>query len=207
MYSQRARFVAVRSLAALSGLAIVGTLAGCSAQSLAANVSGPKADSAHSAAPAATTRTATPTASATPLPTSAATTTAKAPAPPAVKSTAAPAPTTSPSATPPPAASSTTSTYADGNYSATGTYNSPGGKETIRVTLDLANDVVTDLAVTSVKIDSTAVNYENAFEGGINAVVVGKDIDSLNVGPVAGSSLTSVGFNRAITSIKAEAKN
>jgi hypothetical protein len=75
------------------------------------------------------------------------------------------------------------------------------------VTLDLADDVVSDLAVTSVKIDSTAVNYENAFEGGINAIVVGKDIDSLNVGPVAGSSLTSVGFNRAITSIKAQAKN
>jgi uncharacterized protein with FMN-binding domain len=205
MYSQRARFVAARSLVALSGLAIVGTLAGCSAQSLSANVTGPRAVSTHSASPSATTPTATPTAAATSIPTAAATTTAKAPAPPATKPTAAPAPTASPAATTPP--SSPTSTYADGNYSATGTYNSPGGKETIRVTLDLANDVVSDLAVTSVKIDSTAVNYENAFEGGINAVVVGKDIDSLNVGPVAGSSLTSVGFNRAIATIKGQAKN
>ena len=210
MHSQRTRFVAARSLAALSGLAIVGTLAGCSAQSLTANVIGPRAESTHSAAPVATTPTATPTVGTTSVPTAAATTTAKAPvsAPTTTaKPTAAPTPTASPLATPPPAPSSTTSTYADGNYSATGTYNSPGGKETIRVTLDLANDVVTDLAVTSVKIDSTAVNYENAFEGGIDAVVVGKDIDSLNVGPVAGSSLTSVGFNRAIASIKALAKN
>jgi hypothetical protein len=61
--------------------------------------------------------------------------------------------------------------------------------------------------VTSVKIDSTAASYEAAFEGGIQAIVVGKDIDSLNVGPVAGSSLTSVGFNRAIATIKGLAKN
>jgi hypothetical protein len=75
------------------------------------------------------------------------------------------------------------------------------------VTLDLSGDIITDLAVTSVKVDSTAANYEAAFEGGIQAVVVGKDIDSLNVGPVAGSSLTSIGFNRAITSIKGLAAN
>jgi uncharacterized protein with FMN-binding domain len=120
---------------------------------------------------------------------------------------AAPTSTASPSASPPPPSAPSSSTYVDGNYSATGTYNSPGGKETIRVTLDLSNDVVTDLAVTSVKIDSTAANYENAFESGIQAVVVGKDIDSLNVGPVAGSSLTSIGFARAISTIKGLAKS
>jgi hypothetical protein len=37
--------------------------------------------------------------------------------------------------------------------------------------------------------------------------VVGQDIDSLNVGPVAGSSLTSNGFNKAILTIKGLAQN
>ena len=113
--------------------------------------------------------------------------------------------TAAPSSSPSPTPSASSSTYGDGNYSATGTYNSPGGKETIRVTLDLSDDVITDLAVTSVKIDSTAANYENAFEGGIQAIVVGKDIDSLNVGPVAGSSLTTIGFDHAIATIKSQA--
>jgi hypothetical protein len=36
--------------------------------------------------------------------------------------------------------------------------------------------------------------------------VVGKDIDALNVGPVAGSSLTSIGFNKALATIKGLAK-
>lgn len=211
MQLQRARVtVAARSFAALSGLAIVGSLAGCSQASLAADVTGPKARATHSALPAEASPTPTPssttTSAPTAVPTAAATTAAKAPAP--TKPAAAPTASASPSATPaPPPVVTPTSTYADGNYSATGTYNSPGGKETIRVTLDLAKDIVTDLAVTSVKIDSTAANYENAFEGGIQAVVVGKDIDSLNVGPVAGSSLTSVGFNRAIATIKGLAKN
>ena len=36
-------------------------------------------------------------------------------------------------------------------------------------------------------------------------VVVGQDIDEISVSRVAGSSLTSGGFNRAIEEIKAEA--
>jgi uncharacterized protein with FMN-binding domain len=200
MYVRSARI----TLAAVSGVALVGALAGCSAQTIDATVTGP-GDGTKTAAPVA----AKPTPSDTPTATS--TPTVGATAKPATVPTkkVEPAPSTSPSASPsstpsPPPAP--TSTYKDGNYSATGTYNSPGGKETLRVTIDMASDVITALAVTSVHIDSTAASYETAFEGGIQAIVVGKDIDSLNVGPVAGSSLTSIGFNRAITTIKSLAK-
>ena len=191
------------TVAAFSGLALAGSLAGCS-QVVDATVSGPpKAASSTAPVSAQQTPSATPTATSVP------TTVAKAPA--TAPKAAAPAPTTSPSASPSPSPSPTpttpTSVYKDGNYSATGTYKSPGGSETLRVTVDLKADVVSDLAVTSVKIDSTAANYEAAFEGGIQAIVVGKNIDSLNVGPVAGSSLTSVGFNRALATIKGLAKN
>ena len=203
MYVRSARI----TFAAVSGVALVGVLAGCGVQTVDATVTG-FGDDSKTAAPVAAkpTPSETPTATATSAPPAVAPATAKPTTAPTKVVAPAPSasPSSSPSATPPPAP---TSTYKNGNYSATGTYNSPGGHETLRVTIDMANDVITALAVTSVKIDSTAAAYETAFEGGIQDIVVGKDIDSLNVGPVAGSSLTSIGFNRAITTIKGLAKN
>jgi uncharacterized protein with FMN-binding domain len=98
-----------------------------------------------------------------------------------------------------------TTTYKDGSYTAPGTYESPGGTEHISVTLTLAKNIITAMKVTTVKADPTATGYEQMFEGGINAVTVGKDINTLNIGVVAGSSLTSLGFNRALATIKADA--
>ena len=48
--------------------------------------------------------------------------------------------------------------------------------------------------------------YQQAFMGGIAGEVVGKDIDDLSVSRVAGSSLTSGGFNDALETIKADAR-
>jgi hypothetical protein len=197
MHTRRARTLVV----ALSSLAAVGTLTGCSAQSLAASVTGSKSAANHTAEPVVAIPTQTPTATPTAITDS---TAAPATAPKAATPTL---PTTAPVTTPLPTPSTTSYAYKDGNYSATGTYNSPGGNETLRVTLDLKNDLISDLAVTSVQINSTAVPYENAFEGGIQSVAVGKDFNTLNIGPVAGSSLSSIGFNRAITTIKGHAAN
>ncbi len=96
-------------------------------------------------------------------------------------------------------------TYKDGTYTAPGTYTSPGGTENISVSLTLAKNIISAMKVTTVKADPTATGYEQMFEGGISAVTVGKNINSLNIGVVAGSSLTSMGFNRALEAIKADA--
>jgi uncharacterized protein with FMN-binding domain len=96
-------------------------------------------------------------------------------------------------------------TYKDGSYTAPGTYASPGGTEHISVTLTLAKNIITALKVTTVQADPTATAYEGMFEAGIGAVAIGKDINSLNIGVVAGSSLTSMGFNKALAAIKAHA--
>jgi hypothetical protein len=48
-------------------------------------------------------------------------------------------------------------------------------------------------------------DYQSQFIGGIADAVVGKDIDQISVSRVAGSSLTSGGFNDAIETIKSEA--
>jgi uncharacterized protein with FMN-binding domain len=95
--------------------------------------------------------------------------------------------------------------YKDGSYTEPGTYVSPGGEEHISVTLTLSKNIITKMKVITVKADPTATGYEQLFEGGISAATVGKNINTLNIGVVAGSSLTSMGFNNALAKIKADA--
>ena len=102
---------------------------------------------------------------------------------------------------------SSNATYKDGTYSEPGTYVSPGGTEHINVTLTLSKNVITAMKVVTVKADPTATGYEQLFEGGIGAATIGKNINTLNIGVVAGSSLTSMGFNTALAAIKADAKS
>jgi len=102
-------------------------------------------------------------------------------------------------------ASDTSASYADGTYTATGGYTAPSGQEEVEVELTLADDVVTAVTVTPTATDRQAIGFQTQFAEGISAEVVGKDIDSLNVSRVAGSSLTSGGFNAAVDTIKSEA--
>lgn len=114
----------------------------------------------------------------------------------------------SPSADAPEGASadgSTGGTYADGTYSATGSYVSPGGPESIEVTLTLTSDVVSAVEVVSNAENPNSVRYQGEFVDGIADVVVGVALDDLEVDKVAGSSLTSGGFNEAVETIKGEA--
>lgn len=95
--------------------------------------------------------------------------------------------------------------YADGTYSASGQYATPESVETIDVTLTLADDVITDVEVTGDPQARESQDYQNRFIGGIADEVVGQNIDDISVSRVAGSSLTSGGFNQAVDAIKADA--
>ena len=95
--------------------------------------------------------------------------------------------------------------YADGTYSADGSYQAPSGTESITVELTLADDVVTDITVTPQATDPTASGMQANFASGIADQVVGQDIDTLNITRVSGSSLTSGGFKIAIAAIKEDA--
>ncbi|MBA4021507.1 MAG: calcium-binding protein [Gordonia sp.] len=99
-----------------------------------------------------------------------------------------------------------TSPYADGEYSATGTYNSPGGEQSVGVTVTLSNSVITALTLDTSQTKGTSAEFQAKFASGIDSLVVGKSIDELDVSKVSGSSLTSGGFNNAIDEIKSEAK-
>ncbi|MFE1644566.1 FMN-binding protein [Microbacterium sp. P01] len=97
------------------------------------------------------------------------------------------------------------SAYVDGSYTAEGSYSTPESVEQISVTVTLADDVITAVEVTGDPQKSESKEYQSKFIGGISDVVVGKSIDEISVDRVAGSSLTSSGFNQAIEEIKSEA--
>ncbi|HEY9313944.1 calcium-binding protein [Williamsia sp.] len=101
---------------------------------------------------------------------------------------------------------SASSPYEDGEYSATGSYQSPGGQQQVGVTVTLSNSVITALSVDISQTKGTSAEFQGKFKSGIDPLVVGKNIDELDVSTVSGSSLTSGGFNDAIDQIKSEAQ-
>lgn len=101
---------------------------------------------------------------------------------------------------------SASSDYKDGSYTATGSYQNPETVASVDVTVTLKDDIITAVEVTGSAKGGESAQYQSAFIGGIADQVVGKDIDEISVDRVAGSSLTSGGFNAAIEKIKAEAR-
>jgi uncharacterized protein with FMN-binding domain len=109
--------------------------------------------------------------------------------------------------TPPPVViKKPTSVYKDGTYTATGSYMSPGGPDQVGVTLTLANDVITSISVTPGAGDNESARYQNRFISGYKPLVIGKNIATVNLSRVSGSSLTSRGFNAALAKIETQAK-
>lgn len=133
-------------------------------------------------------------------------TTSDAAAPVPAETSAAPAATSAPSSSAATGSATTTGAYVDGTYEATGQYATPESVETVDVTLTLAGDTITDVSVTGDPQAAESKRYQSEFIGGIADEVVGKKLDEIAVSKVAGSSLTSGGFNNAVETIKSEAK-
>lgn len=108
-------------------------------------------------------------------------------------------------ADPTPTSTDAAAPYKDGTYTADGAYRTPETVETISVTITLKDDVVTDVEVVGDPIAPETTRYQGQFVAGIADVVVGRKLDDLQVDRVAGSSLTSGGFDQAIVKIKDEA--
>jgi uncharacterized protein with FMN-binding domain len=97
--------------------------------------------------------------------------------------------------------------YKDGTYTESATYQAPDGSEQIDVTVTLENDTITAVSVVSHGTGGPSESYQSEFADGISGAVVGKDIDSISVDKVGGSSLTSGGFSKAIEAIKTDAQS
>lgn len=98
------------------------------------------------------------------------------------------------------------STYKDGNYSAIGSYMSPGGLDKVGVAVVLDKDIITEIIVSPMGGNETSDKYLETFVKSYKTFVVGKSITDLKLGKVSGASLTPIGFNDAIEQIKLQAK-
>lgn len=105
-----------------------------------------------------------------------------------------------------PSAAAGGASYKDGSYSADGNYTSPNGTETVGVTLTLAGGTVSDVQITQHPSNPNTRKFQGEFAGGIKSQIAGKSLDEIKVSKVAGSSLTSGGFNQAVEQIKSEAR-
>lgn len=94
--------------------------------------------------------------------------------------------------------------YADGVYTATGQYGSL--PSSITVSIAVVNDLITDVEVTPHATNPTSLDLQQRFAEAVPLVVIGKPIDEVNVGRLAGSSGTPNGFNAAIQQIKQQAQ-
>lgn len=105
-----------------------------------------------------------------------------------------------------PTEAASTSLYKDGTFTATGNYNTPEGPEKIGVTLTLKDGIITDASLTQEGMRHESVEFQAIFAGSYKQYVVGKSITDLKLGKISRSSLTPIGFNAALATIKAEAK-
>ncbi len=96
--------------------------------------------------------------------------------------------------------------YKNGVYSQVGNYISPAGAETVTVTLEVMNDVVTNATFKGGATNKASITNQGKFASGFSGVVVGQPVDSIALTVVNGSSLTPKGFMDALSKIKSEAK-
>lgn len=109
-------------------------------------------------------------------------------------------------ATQPTAPQAPVTSYKDGSYNAEGMYTSPGGAESIDVSVTLKDGVVADAKVISNATRPMSKQMQASFMGGFKEQVIGKSIDEINITKVSASSLTPKGFKDALEKIKTKAK-
>jgi len=97
--------------------------------------------------------------------------------------------------------------YKDGTYSAEGKYTVHSGEEQIRVKITIKNGVITDVVVVQEAKLPMSKTMQADFVANFKPMVIGKNIDTLVLGKVSGSSLTPLGFNNAVNQIKEQAKS
>lgn len=102
------------------------------------------------------------------------------------------------------AAPSESAAKKDNTFTTIGMYTSPAGEEEIGVTLEVNNGIVTDATVEVKATNPFSQKWQTVFQSNFKDLVVGKDIATLKLDAVSGSSLTPKGFNDAVEKIKAQ---
>lgn len=95
--------------------------------------------------------------------------------------------------------------YKNGTYEATGTYSTPGGRESVNLSVTITDGVITATEIDGSASSGDSLQYQTRFINNYESLVVGKSVDEVSLSRVAGSSLTSSGFNNALEQIKTDA--
>lgn len=93
--------------------------------------------------------------------------------------------------------------YKDGQYAAIGVY--AKGKNSIDVSLDLEDGSIKSVTVTPMATNRMSLGLQKRFAVAIVTEVVGRPIEEVHLDKLAGSSLTTQGFNDAVEQIKVKA--
>lgn len=97
------------------------------------------------------------------------------------------------------------STLRDGRYSANASYATPGGNESIGIALLIKDGTIDDVTLKQQPTGGETAEYQSKFASGYKQLVVGKKVSAVHLSRVAGSSLTSNGFNDALEQIQQNA--
>lgn len=98
-----------------------------------------------------------------------------------------------------------TNTYRNGTYTTHASYYTPKRqKHVISVTLSLQDDVIT---AADVQYDSAAAKTPShtRFDGAYESLVLGVEMDDLDLSRVGGASLTTTAFNETLADIASDA--
>lgn len=87
---------------------------------------------------------------------------------------------------------------ADGTYSGSAGYETPGGRQRIDVTVVLTDGVVTGVRVDPAATNATSRRFQERFASAVVDEVVGRPLDEVQVDRLAGSSSTGAGFMAAL---------
>jgi uncharacterized protein with FMN-binding domain len=91
---------------------------------------------------------------------------------------------------------------ADGIHSGNLDYYSPGGTETVSVSVTLKDDIITAISVIGVNADPRSSRYISAVNGALPSLVVGKRIDQISLPrQISGSSLTTAAVGQYLSGL------
>lgn len=96
--------------------------------------------------------------------------------------------------------------YTDGEYTAPGSYTAHGAPNEITVTVTLEDNAVAGVEVDGAAESGSSKRFQDQFAEEVSELVVGVPLDEIEVGKVAGSSLTGAGFLEALNRIRDDAK-
>ncbi len=97
--------------------------------------------------------------------------------------------------------------YVSGGVRRMGTYETPAGTEEVEIRMDINEGVITAATAISHANHETSKIYQGQFIEGFSEMVVGKNLDEVELRVVNGSSLTPKGFNEVLEGVKADYLN